>query len=132
MDANNITETEALQMAIDHFQQQAPRNCGVMYEQYTAVAEWLQELAAFKDETPITEKWLYHNFPLCANYCHFFNGDDFYLKINRTIGEIHFVEVENKIDGKDYHHECVIKTIGQFKMFLTLCGQGDFANQLKN
>lgn len=84
-------------------------------------AEWLQELLSYKDETLMTEQWLYHNFLLCSNYCHFFNGDDFYLKINRTIGEICFVEVENKIDGEDYHHECVIKTVGQLRMFLTLC-----------
>ena len=124
MAKTEITEEEALQMAIDHFLQQAPRNCGVMYEQYTAVAEWLQELAAFKDETPITKAFLDKNFE-----CDFDDDDGVYSWVYKFVGL------------KLYGNTCVasmddtkidIYTLGQLRMFLTLCGLGDFANQLKS
>ena len=123
-----------LNEAINHAKEVAASKCDECGKEHQQLAEWLQKLADYEDETPITKKWLYHNFPLCSNYCHFYYDyeDDYSIKINETIGEIRFVEVENKIDGKDYHHECVIKTIGQLRMFLTLCGLGDFVKQLKS
>lgn len=124
-----VSETDAIQAAIQHCKTQAPRNCGVMYEQYTAVAEWLQELAAFKDETPITVNWLLaNNFFGNGMYCYTRHLDDITIEITTTIDEFVFVE----IFGDGINRNCDIRTVGQLRMFLTLCGSGDFVKQLKN
>ncbi len=130
-DEPEVSETDAISAAIQHCKTQAPRNCGVMYEQYTAVAEWLQELAAFKDKTPITEEWLQYRI----------GG----TKDGKT-GE--FVKMRDEVCFKyrevseGLWSVCIItfsngrsnilntKTRGQLRMFLTLCGLGDLANQL--
>ncbi|MBQ3690875.1 MAG: hypothetical protein II937_13590 [Bacteroidales bacterium] len=120
--------------AINHAKEVAASKCDECSKEHEQLAEWLTELQGYKDKTPITKKWLYKNFPNCSNYRHFYYDyeDDSSVKIDETIGEIRFVEVDNKIDGINYHHECVIKTVGQLRMFLTLCGLGDFAKQLKS
>lgn len=82
-----VSETDAISAAIQHCKTQAPRNCGVMYEQYTAVAEWLQELAAFKDETPITTEFLNKNFSFVDSddsdgiWAALYDNDPYYAKI---------------------------------------------------
>lgn len=127
MDANNITETEALQIAIDHFQQQAPRNCGVMYEPYMAVVKWLQELSAFKDETPITDKFLTRQFvdTRAGWRC---NCDDTKILIQKSADTYHVLIFKREYE----ENKAYIKTLGELRMFLTLCGLVDFANQLKS
>lgn len=128
-DEPEVSETDAIQAAIQHCKTQAPRNCGVMYEQYTAVAEWLTELAAFKDETPITVNWLLaNNFFGNGMYCYTRHLDDITIEITTTIDEFVFVE----IFGDGISSNCDIRTVGQLRMFLTLCGLGDFVKQLKS
>lgn len=131
-DEPEVSETDAIQAAIQHFKTQAPRNCGVMYEQYTAVAEWLQELAAFKDETPITpmilkkigfeEKILFNRIPYFTYKELTVSQDE--LSTKKWIIEINTPELELNI--------VKIQTLGQLRMFLTLCGLGDLANQSKS
>ena len=122
-----ITEVEALQMAIDNFQQQAPRNCGVMYEPYMAVVKWLQELQGFNDEKPINTMWLQAN---GFNESGFVKIGDSLIRCYATGRNRYFASVDN--DERNFHEQFGrIKTIGQFKMFLTLCGVQDFVKQLK-
>lgn len=132
MAKTEITEVEALQMAIDHFQQQAPRNCGVMYEPYMAVVKWLQELAAFKDETPITNEFLeIIGFKREKMIDPYHKGEISIQKMCGGVGDWTWECVYFK--GKSWTSDLVdtvfIKTIGELRMFLTLCGLGDFANQ---
>lgn len=137
MAKTEITEVEALQMAIDHFQQQALRNCGVMYGQYTAVANWLTELQGFKDETPITEEFL------TQNGFEFKIGDkddpDFYLFCDDVVeisATLHNEEAgEWKVEVTFLDHgdtqKLYIITIGQLRMFLAICGLDNIVEQFK-
>lgn len=122
-----VSETDAISAVIQHCKTQAPRNCGVMYEQYTAVAEWLTELQGFKDEKPINTMWLQAN---GFNESGFVKIGDSLIRCYATGRNRYFASVDN--DERNFHEQFGrIKTIGQFKMFLTLCGVQDFVKQLK-
>lgn len=133
-DEPEISETDAIKAAIQHFKTQAPRNCGVMYEQYTAVAEWLTELQNYKDETPITRDYLKS---VCNNlktndYIELsfgeYDEDDFYILV-KYINDVH--EMCTEYDPV-MQWKCPVHTVGQLKMFLTICGLQDFVKQLKS
>lgn len=129
MDANNTTEHTAIQTAIKYFTDRAPMNCGVMYEPYMAVVKWLQELAAFKDETPITEEWLAKYFDK-KDYSYEYSDEYVEIEIKNHSDSIWSVDVTSI--ELDYHTDkCQVSYVGQLRQFLTLCGQGNFANQLK-
>ena len=91
------------------------------------VAE-LQAFLPFADKTPITVDWLLANdFFGNGAYCYTrYLNDDITIEIT-TIDEFVFVEMLG--DGK--HRNCDIRTVGQLRQFLTLCGQGEFAKTLK-
>ena len=128
-----ITEVEAMQMAIDNFQQQAPRNCGVMYEPYMAVVKWLQELAAFKDETPITTEILdsvrksINKSNDVEMICIQYDTDCYYAEIKYIEDKFEFGNRYNPV----MQWKCPVHTVGQLRMFLTICGLGDFVKQFK-
>lgn len=124
MDENNTTEQTAIQAAIKYFNYRAPMNCGVMCEQYTAVAEWLQELAAFKDETPITRELLEDNFDKINDELYNIHLECDIIDIYIQSEGIFHIIVKNK--GNLLCH-----TLGQLRMFMTICGLGDFVKQLK-
>lgn len=97
------------------------------------IAEWLQELAAFKDETPITRDYLKS---VCNNlktndYIELsfgeYDEDDFYILV-QYINDVH--EMCTEYDPV-MQWKCPVHTVGQLRMFLTICGLGDFVKQLK-
>lgn len=123
------SETMTLEQAIEEmhdFAKETPMFVGS--PKAAKIAEWLQELAAFKDETPITEKWLQDNGISASGW----------MKIGDNV--IRWYETGRarwcaSVDNDDrYFHEKFryIKSLGQLRMFLTLCGLGDFAKQLKS
>ena len=127
---NNMT----LEQAIAHAKEVAASKCDECGKEHAKLAEWLQKLADYEDETPITKKYLLNNgfYENGERLCKA-NGKPFYYGI-----KAHYVE--NEVH-KSYHfsfsrryypmYEATFKTVGQFKMFLTLCGLGDFVKQLK-
>lgn len=120
-----------LQQAIEHCHDVAniqhtcnkeeQRKCSEEHEQ---LAAWLTKLQGFEDATPITETWLNANFQLISGqwvvYSPSNDGDVTIFHRYRTY-TISF----------NYANAAEIGTIGQLRLFLTLCGFGDFAQQLK-
>ena len=91
------------------------------------IADWLQELAAFKDETPITERFLFKRF-LNTSAGWRLNFDNTNILI-QTSGDIYHILLYKR---KYEENKAYIKTIGQLRMFLTIFGFGDFAQQIKS
>lgn len=130
-----VSETDAIQSVIQHCKTQAPRNCGVMYEPYMSVVKWLQELQGYKDETPITNEFLETNGFKRENIINPYHKGE--ISIQKMCGGIgnwtwECVYFKGKSWTSDLVDTVFIKTLGELRMFLTLCGLGDFANQLKN
>jgi hypothetical protein len=117
-----ITEVKGIQAAIDHFQQQAPRNCGVMYEQYTAVAEWLQELASYKDKTYIEPNFLTRNGFEKREYDYLYCDDAVEISAQCIDDEAGVWRIEIAYLDSGYPQTLDICTVGQLRMFLVICG----------
>ena len=123
-----------LDEAIQHCKDVAASKCDECGKEHTQLAEWLQELKDYKDETQITKKWLLDN-------GFYENGERFY----KTDGKPFYYGIEARYIVNDVHksyhfsfsrrhypmYEATFKTVGQFKMFMTLCGLEDFVKQLK-
>ena len=89
-------------------------------------AGWLQELAGFKDSTPITDGWLWNNGFSETGWVKV--GDNL-IRCYETGRARWFASVSN--DERNFYEEFGrLKTIGQLKMFLALCGI--FDNQLND
>lgn len=119
--------------AIAHAKKVAATKCDECGKEHAQLADWLQELAAFKDETLITRDYLKL---VCNNlktndYIKLsfgeYDEDDFYILV-QYINDVHEMCTE-------YHPvmqwKCPVHTVGQLRMFLTMFGFGDFAQQLK-
>lgn len=137
MDANNTTEQTAIQAAIKYFTDRAPMNCGVMYKKFMQVAAWLGELAAYQDKTYITAEWL------VKNGFEFKIGDkddpDYYLYCDDVVEITAILRNEEAgiweicIQFLDHGDTDVLDicTLGQFRMFLAICGLDNIAEQFK-
>lgn len=123
-----------IEQAIAHCKEVAANKCNECGKEHQQLAEWLTELQGYKDETPITKKLLIDNgFYENGQRLYKTNGKPFFYGI-----EVH--HVENEVH-KSYHfyfsrqyypmYEATFKTLGQLRMFLTICGLGDFVKQLK-
>jgi len=127
--ANNkeISEAEGIRLAIQHFQEQAPRNCGVMYEPYMQVAKWLGELAAFKDETPLTHEWLTEKFgePNNRTWLYSPDGDTDEIEVKEISDSIYNVTV-NDLEFGLYSDQMCLCTRGQLRQFLSIGGTVEF------
>jgi len=103
------------------FNKEEQQKCSEEHEQ---LAAWLTKLQGFEDATPITETWLNANFQLTCGlwvvYSPSNDGDVTIFHRHRTY-TISF----------NYVNAAEITTIGQLRMFLTIVGFGDFAQQLK-
>lgn len=83
--------------------------------------------AAYKDKTLITEEWLQDNGFSASGWMKI--GDNV-IRCYETGRARWFVSVDN--DDRNFHEEFGrVKSLGQLRMFLTLCGLGDFVKQLK-
>jgi len=117
-----------LKEAIVHAKEVAASKCDECGKEHAQLAEWLQELVAFKDETPITEEWLQANGFSEGGWMKI--GDNI-IRCYETGRARWFACIDN--DDRNFHDKFGrVKTVGQLRMFLTLCGLGDFAKQLKS
>lgn len=83
-------------------------------------AGWLQELAGFKDSTPITDGWLEtHNFK-GGKLPYFIYDKEAYVHMERSKGKW---LARNGL-GKN-KNSALIETRGQFRMFLAICGMAE-------
>jgi hypothetical protein len=128
---NNMTLDEA----IAHAKEVAAFKCDECGKEHQQLAEWLQELAGFKDKTPITNEFLeIIGFKREKIIDPYHKGEISIQKMCGGIGDWTWECVYFK--GKSWTSDLVdtvfIKTIGELRMFLTICGLGDFVKQLKN
>lgn len=87
------------------------------------IAEWLTELKGLKNETPITETWLNAKFQyICGQWVVYSPSNDGDVTIFHR-GRMYYISFNENAAG--------ITTLGQLRMFLTMFGFGDFAQQLK-
>lgn len=96
------------------------------------IAEWLTKLQGFEDKTPITRDYLKSVCNLKTNdYIELsfgeYDEDDFYILI-KYINDVH--EMCTEYDPV-MQWKCPVHTVGQLRMFMTICGLGDFVKQLK-
>lgn len=91
------------------------------------IADWLQELAAFKDETPITERFLFKRF-LNTSAGWRLNFDNTKILI-QTSGDTYHILIYKR---EYMENTAYIKTIGQLRMFLTICGLTELVKKLKS
>lgn len=97
------------------------------------IAEWLQELAGFKDETPITPEILdsvrksINKSNDVEMICTQYDTDCYYAEIKYIKDAFEF---GNRYDPV-MQWKCPVHTVGELRMFMTICGLGDFVKQLK-
>lgn len=116
-----------LNEAIIHAKEVADSKCDECGKEHEQLATWLQKLADYEDETLITEKWLQANGFSESGWMKI--GDNI-IRCYETGHARWFTSVCN--DDRNFHEEFGrVKTLGQLRMFLTLCGLGDFVKQLK-
>ena len=120
-----------LEQAISHAKEVTASKCDECGKEHAKLAEWLQEFAAFKDETPITRDYLKS---VCNNlktndYIELsfgeYDEDDFYILV-QYINDVH--EMCTEYDPV-MQWKCPVHTVGQLRMFMTICGLGDFVKQ---
>lgn len=85
-------------------------------------AKWLQELLSYKDETLITTEWLKKQFKSYSV------DEDGWIQIKKTLKKhcIYIYEMaEHKwqvhVETDEKREEFDLQTLGQLRMFLTLC-----------
>ena len=108
------------------------QTCGNDY--FASTENYLKELAALKDETPITRDYLKS---VCNNlktndYIELsfgeYDEDDFYFLV-KYINDVH--EMCTEYDPV-MQWKCPVHTVGQLRMFLTILGLEYFVKQLKS
>ena len=98
------------------------------------IAEYLQELAGFKDKTPITPEILdsvrksINKSNDVVMICIQYDTDCYYAEIKYIEDTFEFGNRYNPV----MQWKCPVHTVGQLRMFMTICGLGDFVKQLKN
>lgn len=86
-------------------------------------AEWLQELLSYKDEDPITTEWL-------KKYFKFYQSEDGDVWVQKEILKKHCIYIyemaeyrwQVHVETDEKREEFDLQTLGQLRMFLTLCG----------
>lgn len=122
-----------LQDAIKHCHEVANSKCDECGKEHEQLAEWLTELAGFKDETPITKEWLSRYF----DYFGTDENDQVWIQKEKLKNHcIYIYEMPEyrwnvKVEWFESIHWFEVQVLWQLRMFLTLCGLGDFVKQLK-
>jgi hypothetical protein len=91
------------------------------------IAGYLQKLQAYEDKTPITDGFLSRRFVDTGGGWRQ-NFDDTKILIQRSADTYHVLIFKREYE----ENKAYIKTVGQLRMLLTICGLGDFVKQLKD
>lgn len=123
---NNMT----LDTAIRHHQGMAEAKL-VSSHEHKKVAEWLQKLAAYEDKTYITADWLVKNEFEKREYDYLYCDDVVEISAQCTDTEAGTWHVYvNWLDS--YNPQSLdIYTLGEFRMFLGICGLNEIVNEFK-
>lgn len=91
------------------------------------IADWLQELADFKDETPITPEWLTEKFgePNNCTWLYSPDGDTDEIEVKEISVSIYLVTV-NDLEFGLYSDQMCLCTRGQLRQFLSIGGTVEF------
>lgn len=121
-----LDDTQRLRGAIVGLSLQVEAMSADMRAEHTKAIETSNELHSYKDQTPITDGWLWDNGFSESGWVKV--GDNL-IRCYETGRARWFASVSN--DERNFYEEFGrLKTIGQLKMFLALCGI--FDNQLKD
>lgn len=126
-------EPMTIEQAIVHAKEVAASKCDECGKEHAQLAEWLSELAAYKDETYISDEWLEKNGFERQNYDTFLYCDDA-EEISARIVDTEAGIWEVSITFLDHGdtEELYICTLGQFRMFLAICGLDNIVEQFKS
>lgn len=120
-----------LEQAIAHAKEVAASKCDECGKEHAQLAAWLTKLQGYEDDTPLTEE--------------FFERNGFYKDFREETeiepsGEIWCYRTpEYHITAENICGDWVVQangtvcidTVGQLRMFLSLCGLTEFIEQLK-
>lgn len=120
-----------LGQAIAHAQEVAASKCDECGKEHAQLAAWLTKLKGYEDDTPLTEEFFERNGfskdfreeteiePSGEIWCYW--TPEYHITAENICGDW-VVQANGTV--------CIV-TIGQLRMFLTICGYGDFVKQLK-
>jgi len=121
-----------IKQAIAHAKEVAASKCDECGKEHQQLAEWLAELAGYKDKTYISDEWLTKNGFERQNYDTFLYCNDS-VEISARIVDTEVGIWEVFITFLDHGdiEELDICTLGQFRMFLAIEGLNELAKKLK-
>lgn len=106
----------------------AASKCDECGKEHQQLAEWLQELEGYKDETPITEEWLNEKF--------WFDTECEYWDFDTDVNPVEIREIRKNhlysIFVPHFNYKINVRTRGQLRCFISACGFGDCVKQLKS
>lgn len=120
-----------LDEAIKHAKEVATSQCGECADEHKQLAEWLEELKKYKDDTPITIKWLYSKFEYDQKIDKWkYQQKDYYYYITlESNGNDYIVD----ITSNSYEYKAcsvIVSTIGQLYSLFTLCNLQEAAKKV--
>lgn len=125
---NNMT----LEQAIAHAQEVAASKCDECGKEHAQLAEWLQELTAYKGKTYISAEWLTKNKFEKREYDFLYCDDVEEISAQCIDAEMGVWHVSiGFLDHCENTESLNICTIGQFRMFLAICGLDNLVNEFK-
>lgn len=121
-----------LNEAIAHAKEIAATKCDECGKEHAKLAEWLQKLADYEDKTYIEAEWLEKNGFERQNYDTFLYCNDAEEISARIVDtEVGIWEVLITFLDHGDIEELNICTLGQFRMFLAICGLDNLVNEFK-
>lgn len=108
--------------AIQHCKEIATSKCDECADEHKQLAEWLEELKRYKDDTPITIKWLYDKFEYDQEINKWvYRQKDYHYYITLESNGTDYI-VDIKTNGYEYKAcNVIVSTIGQLYSLFTLC-----------
>lgn len=120
-----------LDEAIQHCKEIATSQCSECADEHKQLAEWLEELKRYKDETPITIKWLYSRFEYNQKIDKWeYQQKDYYYYITlESNGNDYIVDItSNRYEYKAC--SIIVSTIGQLYSLFTICNLQEAAKKV--
>lgn len=120
-----------LDEAIKYAKEVATSRCSKCVDEHKQLAEWLEELKKYKDDTPITTKWLYSRFEYDQETDEWvYQQKDYYYRlILKSNGTDYIVDI--KTNSYEYKAcNVIVSTIGQLYSLFTICNLQEVAKKV--
>lgn len=122
-----------LDEAIKHCIEIATSRCDECANEHKQLAEWLKDYKKYKDETPITLKWLYSKFEYdqqIDKWVYRYKSYHCYITLESNSND-YIVDIKS---NKYKYKICstIISTIGQLYSLFTICNLQEAAKKIFN